>query len=43
MKDVVLDEVMKELNFKERIIVKLFSKTFIKIYEKGKTNYFKSF
>lgn len=32
MKDVVLDEVMKDLNFKERIIVKLFSKTFYKIF-----------
>lgn len=37
MKDVVLDEVMKDLNFKERIIVKLFSKTFYKIYKIGIT------
>ena len=32
MKDVVLNEVKKELNWKERIIVKLFTKTFTKIY-----------
>ena len=37
MKDVVLDEVKKDLNFKERIIVKLFSKTFYKIYKIGIT------
>ena len=43
MKDVVLNEVMKELNWRERIIVRLFKKIFIKIYIKGKTNYFKSF
>ena len=43
MKNELLKEIKKDLNFKERIIVKLFSKTFIKIYEKGKTNYFKSF
>ena len=43
MKDVVLDEVKKALNWRERIVVKIFKKTFIKIYEKGKINYFKSF
>ena len=43
MRDVVLNEVMKELNWRERIIVRLFKKTVIKIYIKGKTNYFKSF
>ena len=32
MKDVVLNEVKKELNWKERIIVKIFTKTFTKIY-----------
>ena len=31
MKDVVLDEVKKELNWKERIIVKFFRKTYYKI------------
>lgn len=35
MKDVVLDEVVKELNFRERIIVKVFRKTFIKVYKSG--------
>lgn len=32
MKDVVLDEVVKELNWKEKIIVKIFSKEFYKVY-----------
>lgn len=32
--DVVKDEIMKELNWKERIIVKLFAKTFEKVYNK---------
>ncbi len=32
MKDVVLNELKKELNWKERIIVKLFTKTFAKVY-----------
>lgn len=35
MKDVVLNEVKKELNWKERIIIKLFAKTIKKIYTKG--------
>lgn len=32
MKDVILNEVMKELNWKERIIVKVFAKTVKKTY-----------
>lgn len=36
-KDVVKDEVLKELNFVEKIIVKLFTKTFIKVYKIGIT------
>lgn len=32
MEDVVLNEVMKELNWKERIIVVIFKRTFIKVY-----------
>lgn len=32
MKNVVLDEVIKELNWREKIIMKLFVKTFIKVY-----------
>ncbi len=32
--NVVKDEVIKELNWKERIIVKLFAKTFEKVYNK---------
>lgn len=35
MKDVVLDEAMKELNFIERIIAGMFKKTFNKIYKNG--------
>ncbi len=31
MKEVVLNEVKKELNWKERIIVKIFPNTFIKV------------
>ena len=34
-KDVVLNEVFKGLNFKERIIVKIFQNVFIKLYRKG--------
>lgn len=37
MKDVVKDEVLKELSFVEKIIVKLFTKTFIKVYKIGIT------
>lgn len=32
MKDVVENEVIKELNWKEKIIVKIFNKTFLKVY-----------
>ena len=32
MKDVVLDEVKKALNWRERIIAKIFKKTFCKIF-----------
>lgn len=35
MKDVVLDEVMKELNWRERIVVRLFEKTFHNVYKSG--------
>ena len=35
MKDVVVNEVKKELNFRERFIAKLFTKTIKKIYTKG--------
>ena len=37
MKNVEKDEVLKELNFAEKIIVKVFTKTFIKIYKLGIT------
>lgn len=36
-KNVVKDVVLKELNFAEKIIVKLFTKTFIKVYKIGIT------
>ena len=32
MKNVVLNEVKKELNWREKIIVKIFKKTVIKVY-----------
>lgn len=32
MKDVVLNEIMKKLNRKEKIIVKVFEKLIIKVY-----------
>lgn len=32
MKYVILNGIKNELNFKERIILKLFEKTFIKVY-----------
>ena len=31
MKNVVLNEVIKELNWKERIVVRVFRKTFVKV------------
>lgn len=37
MKNIVLDEVMKELNWKERIVVKILAKTFYKVYKIGIT------
>ena len=41
MKDVVLNEVKKELNWKERIIVKIFSNLFYYAYRKGMVDCFK--
>lgn len=38
MKNVVLKEVMKELNWKERIVIKLFTRTFNKIYNIARIN-----
>ena len=32
MKDVVLNEVFKKLNWREKMIVKVFTKLFIKVY-----------
>lgn len=34
-KDVVLNEIVKELSWKEKIIVKMLKIIFIKIYKKG--------
>lgn len=36
-KDIVKDVVVKKLNFAEKIIVKIFRKTFVKIYKLGIT------
>ena len=40
MKNVALKEIEKELNWKERIIARLFKKTFIKIYGLAGKNMF---
>lgn len=42
MKDVVLNEILKKLNWKERIVIKLFTNTFYKIYKIGITYGFNS-
>lgn len=34
-KDVVLNEIKKDLNWKERIIVHINKKTFVKVYKQG--------
>ena len=41
MKYVVLDEVMKELSWKERIVVKIFGNLFYYAYRKGMIDCFK--
>lgn len=41
MKDVVLNEVIKELNWRERIVVKIFNKLFYYAYRKGMVDCFK--
>ena len=38
MKDVVLKEIMKELDWKEKIIVRVFTKTFTKAYNVCRIN-----
>lgn len=40
MKDVVLNEVMKELELKEKIIVAIFKKLFYYVYRKGMVDCF---
>ena len=35
MKDVILEEIKKDLNWKERIVVRLFPSIFIKVYYHG--------
>ena len=37
-KDAVLDEIKKDLNWKERIILTIFAKTYIKIYHITRIN-----
>lgn len=41
MEKEILEEIEKECNFKERILLKVFTKTFMKIYNIGKINYFR--
>lgn len=43
MKDVVVNEIIKELNWKEKIIVKIFIKTFKNVYNIGRINTVNSF
>lgn len=38
MKNVVLDEITNELNWKEKIVVNMFTKTFIKVYNITRIN-----
>lgn len=40
MEKEILKEICKDLNKKERIIVKLFKKTFIKVYHKARIKVF---
>ena len=35
--NIKIEKLIKELNWKEKIIIKIFSKTFIKIYKLGIT------
>ena len=37
MEDVILNKIENELNLKERIIVRVFAKTFTKVYKLGIT------
>lgn len=41
MEENIVKEIEKECNFKERILLRLFTKTFVKVYNVGKINYFK--
>lgn len=40
MRDVVLEEIKKELNWKEKVVVSVFKKVFIKMYRKGMVDCF---
>lgn len=42
MKDILENEIIKELNFKEKIIFKLLKKMFIKVYKTGVEKTFNS-
>lgn len=37
MKDVVLEEIKKDLNWREKIVVHIFKKIFVKVYKLGIT------
>lgn len=41
MRDVILNELKKELNLKERIIIDIFGKLFYYVYRKGMVDGFK--
>lgn len=40
MEENIVEEIKKECNFREKILLKLFWKTFVKVYNIGKINYF---
>ena len=39
-RDVVLNEIANELNWKEKIIIRIFPKIFVKVYRKGMVDCF---
>lgn len=43
VEDVVKNEVIKELNWKEKIIIKVFTKTFNKVYNISRINSINAF
>ena len=40
MKNVVLNEIIKDLNWRDKLLIKLFTDTFIKVYNIGRVKTF---